>query len=134
MRKDLVHSSVIGALVGLIAAFVVLLVAELAGWTDSAAGSMPFIFLAVVLLGFFTWEGGLRGIETPNVRFRRFQDALEAGRHVFFVDLEADQEELLDRIRQRYPGIEFAGTGGGSPHWAVTMQHRVKRFFVETFP
>lgn len=134
MRRDLVHSTLIGAAVGVIAAFLALLIAELAGWTDTAAGRMPFVFLAVVLFGFFSWEGGLRGIETPNVQFRRFQEALEAGRHVFFVDLEPDQEKLLDRIRQRHPSVQFAGTGGGSPHWAVTMQHRVKRFFVETFP
>jgi uncharacterized membrane protein len=58
MKSDLIHSTTRGAMVGIAAFVLVLSVAYFAGWTQTAAGWMPFIFLAVVLLGFCTWEGG----------------------------------------------------------------------------
>lgn len=134
MKRDLVHSTLIGAGVGAVAAIVVLLAAGIAGWTDTGAGWMPFLFLAVIVFGFFAWEGGLRGIDTPNARFRHFEKALNAGEHVFFVDLEPAQRPLLDRTIRQYPAIRPAGTGRGSQHWLVRARHGVKRFFVETFP
>ncbi len=73
MKKDIVHSTERGAVVGLCAFVLVLSVAYFAGWTETAVGWMPFIFLAVVLLGFSTWVGGLLGIEKPNHKFARFE-------------------------------------------------------------
>ncbi len=134
MRRDLIHSTLIGAAVGLCASIIALLVAYLAGWTATAAGWIPFIFLAIILLGFFTWQGGLRGIDTPNVGFQRFEQALEAGRHVFFVDLEPHQASVLKRALSAHPTVEAAGTGRAARHWMVFWQHRVRRFFGETFP
>lgn len=134
MKRDLVHSTLIGAGVGACAAVLAVLVAHVAGWTNTAAGWMPFVFLAVILFGFFAWEGGLRGIDTPNASFRDFEQALDAGEHVFFVDLEPRQRPLLDDTIRRHPTIRPAGTGRGSQHWLVRAQHGVKRFFVETFP
>ena len=52
LKKDVVHSMEMGAVIGVIAASIVLLVAYFAGWTESAAGWMPFIFLSVIILGF----------------------------------------------------------------------------------
>ena len=134
MKKDVVHSTLIGAGVGVVAAILSLLVAYAAGWSETRAGWIPFIFLAIVLLGFFTWEGGLRGIEEPNHHFRKFEKALEDGNHVFFVDLEPHQNRAVAQVLKRHKGIHFAGKARGSPHWLVTAQYRVKRFFVETFP
>ncbi len=134
MKKDIVHSALIGAAVGACAFVLVLVVAYLAGWTDTPAGWLPFVFLAVVLLGFFTWEGGLRGIESPNVHFERFQKVLEEGKHVFFVDLEPGQEAVLRKALENHPSLQSAGVGRAAPHWVVFWQYRAKRFFTQTFP
>ena len=134
MKKDLVHSTVLGALVGLCVSTLVLIVVHAAGWSETPAGWVPFIFLAIVVLGFFTWEGGLFGIETPNVHFKRFEKALQNGKHVFFVDLEPEQGKILEDVVKKHSMVEAAGTGRASPHWIVFWQHRIKRFFVETFP
>ena len=125
MKSDLVHSTTRGALVGLAAFALVLLVAYFAGWTESAAGWVPFIFLAVLLLGFCTWEGGLSGIQRPNHNFTRFEQALKDGKHVFFVDLEPSQEGILTKLLPAHPGIELAGTGASTQHWIVAVQHRL---------
>jgi hypothetical protein len=124
MKKDIVHSTTRGALVGLCAFALVLAVAYFAGWTQTAVGWMPFIFLAVVLLGFCTWEGGLFGIQTPNHNFVRFEKALNDGKHVFFVDLEPRQEAVLEKVLKSHPRVEPAGTGSSTRHWLITLQQK----------
>ncbi len=42
MKKDIVHSTELGALVGVSAAALSLIIANLVGWTDSPAGWVPF--------------------------------------------------------------------------------------------
>ena len=121
MKKDVVRSTELGALVGLCAFVLVLGIAYFAGWTQSPAGWMPFIFLAVVLLGFCTWEGGLVGIQEPNHNFTRFEQALKDGKHVFFVDLEPGQEAILESVLKRHSQVEPAGTGASTPHWLIAF-------------
>lgn len=125
MKSDVVHSTVRGAIVGITAAALVLLVAYFAGWTDTPAGWVPFIFLAVVLLGFCTWEAGFLGIQTPNHNFTRFEQALKDGKHIFFVDLEPQQEPVLERVLKDHSMVELAGTGTATQHWLVTVQQRL---------
>lgn len=134
MKRDIVNSTLQGAALGALAAALILVVSYLAGWTESAAGWLPFVFLAIVALGFLTWEGGLRGIETPNTHFTTFEKALKDGKHVFFVDLQPGQEQLLTDIAKRHASLERAGTGPAPPHWLVFSQYRLKRFFTQTFP
>ena len=134
MKRDVVRSTLVCAVAGLGAAILVLLVAGLAGWTDTAAGWLPFVFLAIIVFGFITWEGGLRGIETPNRHFQKFEKALQNGKHVFFVDVEPGQEKILRELARNHPTAHSAGTAPGAPRWLVFSQHRIRRFFADTFP
>jgi hypothetical protein len=95
LKQDVVHSTSVGAVVGLIAAITLLVVTYLVDWHTTAAGWLPFGFLAVIVLGFCTWEGGLIGIQIPNHQFKRFQKLLKQGKHIFFVDLDAEQESII---------------------------------------
>src|ERR1700693_3028030 len=124
MKKDIVHSTLIGAMVGVCAFVLVLAIAHFAGWTKTAAGWLPFIFLAIVMLGFCTWEGGLRGIQVPNHNFARFEKALSDGKHVFFVDLEPNQEAVLEQVLKSHPQVELAGTGSSTGYWLITLQKK----------
>ena len=125
MRSDLVHSTTRGALIGLAVSALVLIVAYFAGWTETAAGWVPFVFLAVLVLGFCTWEGGLSGIQRPNHNFTRFEQALKDGKHIFFVDVPAPQEPILEKVAAAHPTVELAGTGTPTQHWIVAAQHRL---------
>ncbi|MDX1625879.1 MAG: NAD/FAD-utilizing enzyme, partial [Wenzhouxiangellaceae bacterium] len=102
MKTDVVHSTLVGAVVGLCAAALALVIAYLFGWTDSGAGWLPFIFLAIILLGFFTWQGGLWGIENPNTHFKDFEEALRKGKHIFFVDLEPGRGKIVRRLARKH--------------------------------
>jgi hypothetical protein len=134
MKRDVIHSGEYGLAVGVIGAILVLTVTYLAGWYTTQAGWIPFIFLAIIVLGFFTWEGGFIGIQTFNANFKKFKHELDAGKHLFFVDLTDDQEPILRRAIKNHPTAKMAGTGRSTPHWIVSMQQRMKRLFVETLP
>ena len=128
MKKDVIHSAEIGALIGLAASIIAISAAHLSGLA-AKVGWVPFVFLAIVLLGFFTWEGGLVGIQTPNSRFKRFEKALRAGAHVFFVDVHPAQEPTVKGVLAEHPQLRPAGTGTSLPRWIVGVQHHTRRFF-----
>ncbi len=134
MKRDIVHSTILGAIIGACLTLLVLVVVHLAGWAQTPAGWLPFIFLAVIVFGFCTWEGGLWGIQTPNVHFRRFEQALNEGKHVFFVDLEPGQAAILNDVVKNHPTVSAAGTGRAAPHWIVSWQDRINHFFKEIYP
>ncbi len=128
LKQDVVQSTIFGAIVGAIAALLMLSVVHTIGLTDSAAGWTPFVYLAIVLLGFCTWEGGLRGIQEPNRRFRRFQKLLQEGKHILFVDVAADEEEILQQVTAEHPGLEAAGVEQAGAHWIVEMEQKCLNF------
>ncbi len=133
LKKDVVNSMIRGALVGLIAAFAVLIVAHFSGFTNTHAGWMPFIFLSAVVLGFCTWEGGFLGIQSPHKQLKRFENALKHGKHVFFVDVDRDQESILTRVLQEHAHLKPAGVGEATPRWVVRGQDKFKSV-VDTLP
>lgn len=133
LKKDVVHSTEVGAIVGAIGAIIVPLSAYLFDWYHSSAGWIPFIFLAIVVLGFCTWEGGFIGIQKPNVEFVRFQTLLEQGKHIFFVDIEEEQESQLRKVINKHPKLIIEGKGEGTPGWVVRSQEKFQEF-MKTMP
>jgi hypothetical protein len=122
MKTDVVHSTTRGAVVGILASALVLATAYYAGWTETAAGWLPFAFLALIVLGFCTWEGGFLGIQRPNHNFVRFDRALKDGKHIFFVDLAPDQKAALEQLLHAHPQVQLAGTGSSTRSWLIALQ------------
>jgi hypothetical protein len=123
LKKNVVRGTEVGAVIGVIAASVVLTVSYYSGVTETV-GWVPFGFLAVVVLGFCTWEGGLFGIQEPHGDFKRFQADLKAGKHIFFVDIDEEQEAALARIVSAHPGLQQAGDGEATPKVVVEAQKK----------
>ena len=132
LKKDVVYGTEMGAIVGVIGAVLVLVVAQISGWTETVTW-MPFLFLSVVVFGFCTWQGGLIGIQEPHHDFKRFKEVLDAGKHVFFVDIDAEQESVLQRVVDAHPRLEAAGEGAGTPGFVVKGQEKF-RDIVDTLP
>ena len=132
LKKDVVRGTEVGAMIGAVGACLVLGVSYFSGVTETV-GWMPFVFLAVVVLGFCTWEGGLFGIQEPHSEFKRFQPDLDAGKHVFFVDIDEAQEAALSQIVNTHPRMQAAGEGAATPKVVVEAQ---KKFHdvMETLP
>ena len=127
-KRDVVRSGSIGIVIGAIGAVFVLACAQFLGWANSSVGWTPFIFLAVVVLGFSTWAGGFRGIQEPNQEFLKFEEALSRGKHIFYIDVDNKQEAVLSSVVSRFPQLEFAGDGSGAPGWLVQGQTQFQRF------
>ena len=132
LRTDVVHSTKVGAVVGVIAATLMLYLVAFMGWAQQLTW-VPFIFLAIVLLGFFTWEFGFIGIQRKNNRFARFESSLNAGKHIFFVDIEPENESILRQVMLKHPHIVGAGDGPSVPQWFIMMQDKFK-LFVKSMP
>lgn len=127
-KRDVVRSGFIGVGIGAAGALVVLGSTYAMGWHQSEIGWMPFLFLALVVLGFSTWAGGFRGIQEPNEEFLKFEQALERGKHIFYIDVDSEQEATLSSVVSRFPQLEFAGDGSGAPSWLVHGQTQFQRF------
>ena len=133
LKYDIVHSTMLGALAGVALAIATLAIGEYTNLTSSYTWT-PFIFLAVVLLGFSTWFGGYHGIQTPHKDFRKFESALNEGMHVFFVDIDQEQDLMLAEVTSIYPELEKAGTGSSAPRWLVFGQGKAIDIARHTFP
>ena len=127
LKKDVVHGTERGAVIGVIGAAIVIGLAWFSGLTETYTW-VPAIFLAVIVLGFCTWEGGLIGIQEPHVDFKRFQNELDSGKHVLFVDVDPEQESILDRVVAAHPKLTGAGEGQATPRMVVRLQDRWTRF------
>lgn len=132
-KKDVVHGTIVGSWIGAALAGLVVIVTALSSWPETYTW-MPFIFLAIVLLGFGAWSGGLYGIQVPHRDFKRFESQLREGKHVFIVDVDPQQEAKLEQVINRHPRLRLAGTGRATPRWIVMGQYNIKKFTSETFP
>ncbi len=127
LKKDVVRGTELGAVIGLVGGGAVLAVAYYTGLTEAYTW-VPAVFLAVIILGFCTWEGGLIGIQEPHVEFRQFEDELKSGQHLLFVDIDPEQESVLQSTMDQYPHIQPAGQGAATPRFVVRGQDSFNRF------
>lgn len=103
-KRDVVRSGSVGAVLGTVLAVVALAFAERTGIAVQV-GWAPFVFLAIVLFGFCTWEGGLIGLTRLNHRFRKFHEVLRRGAHVLIVDVEGREEARAVAAIHRHPHL-----------------------------
>ena len=123
-KQDVVHSTLFGAVIGAVLSVVLLSLVYVSGLATTTAGWTPFVFLAVVLLGFCTWEGGLRGIQEPHYHYRRFQKDMENGHSVIFVDVDEHEENTLRRVVSTHNCLSAAGVEPGGSRMRVSWQQK----------
>ena len=126
-QTDVIHSTLKGAVIGLLIAISIIAIAYTMG-ANKFVGGFPFAFLSIILLGFCTWEAGFIGTQLPNRHFKRFQSAIDSGKHLLMVDVTADEESALRQVCARHPTLERAGEGGGVPAWTVFGQKKAQEF------
>lgn len=127
MKTDVINSGLWGLGIGLLGAAVVVTVSAMLGWAE-VIGWAPFLFLAIVVLGFCTWEGGFLGFQEKNRRFRRFDEVIRNNHHVLFVDVAARQEDALLSVAARHPRLIPAGDGEPSPGWIISGEQQLRDF------
>lgn len=131
LRKDVVHGTERGAVVGIIAAAILLTAAWYTGIANTITW-VPPIFLSIIILGFCTWEGGFIGIQAPHSDFVRFQDTLRSGKHVLLVDVSLDQKHILQRVIADHPKLTPAGEGLSAPGWFLGVRAKFEQIIKGT--
>ena len=127
-RKDVFRTTAKAAVFGFLCAVLVMSFAIFSGATDRI-GWAPFVLLAIAVMGFIAWEGGMWGIQEPNIHFKRFQEALEKGKHILYVEVtKGKQEMLLKEVISRHPGIQDAGWEPSSNGLLIGAEKGAHRF------
>ena len=132
-KQDVVHGTIVGALLGVLAAGLVIAIGYMSKLPETYTW-IPFYFLAIVMFGFVTWSGGFYGIQTPHHDFRRFQKDLNEGKHIFIVDVEPSQEDIINQAKYEHPHLSDAVTGSATPRWIIKGQQNFKNITTTTFP
>ena len=127
-KKDVIRSGLIGLGVGLVGAALMTVLFLQTGLYDSATWGPAVVFIVVAFVGFCAWEGGLWGIQTTNRAFARFQKELKRGRHVFFVDVNQEQEAVLIDAVAHHENVKPVGDGDGAPQWVIEANKSFNRF------
>ena len=133
LKQDVVHGTLVGATIGIFAATLVMALAYLSGLTETYPLA-TIIFLVVIIFGFITWSGGFYGIQTPHREFRRFQQEINRGKHIFIVDVDASQESIIKQLQSDHPNLRDAGPGQATPRWIIMGQKNFKDITSTTFP
>ena len=128
LRQDVIRSSQVGAVIGFLGALIIIAVAYMLRLPSGMSGWVPYAFLSVIVFGFCLWEGGLFGIQAPNRQYKQFEEALAQGKHVFFVDLNREQERILTASMEAHPKLEMHAMGSGSPSWIFASYDRLVGF------
>jgi hypothetical protein len=108
-RREVFRYGLIGAGLGLLLAIPI----SVSAWLAPPVYFLPVLFLALFLLGFCCWEGGLLGIQKQKRLLKPFQRALAAGQHLFIIDIDdKDIDEVKTRIA-KHPKCQLLKSPGG---------------------
>ncbi|WP_461481527.1 NAD/FAD-utilizing enzyme [Porticoccus sp.] len=128
MRRDVFRTVGKSAIFGFLSAVLVIFFAIFSGATESI-GWAPFVLLALVVMGFITWEGGMWGIQEPNVHFKRFQEVLDNGKHVLYVEVsKGKQESMLKEVIGRHTKLQGAGWEPSANALLIGAENGAHRF------
>lgn len=127
-KTDVMHATYVGVIFGVVFAAICLTVAYLMGLHDYI-GWTPFVFLALVLVGFSTWEAGFIGTQIPNRNFKRFQSVLDKGSHIMQVDCSPNEEHVMrDVVGRHMQKVKAAGSEQSSDQWAIIGSKKFRQF------
>ena len=126
-KRNMWRSGLRGLVIGLTTAAILLTIVYSLGLYTNPAGWIPFVFLAIVAIGFFAWEGGIHGIQKQDEVCSRFMEALRNGQVVFFVDFTRNQEEILNEAINAQRELVATKDSAAPPDWMVNGQVKLKK-------
>ena len=106
-KTDVLHSTLLACIPGSAAALAAILIPYNLGAVNEV-GWGALIMLAIITFAFFTWEGGLWGIQQINSRFSEFESQINAGNHIMIVDYQNKQTPALNSAAGHHPSILMA--------------------------
>ena len=125
LKQDLVHGVLINIFIGALAAVLVLAIGYITRLPDSYTWA-PFFLLAITVFGFVSWSGRCLGPHVLQKDFRRFQKELDDGKHIFIVDVDSSQKEVIRQMEYENPYLIDAGSISVAPRWIHMVQKNFK--------
>ena len=104
-KTDVIHSTLLGACVGFVLALAIMSIPYLFN-ISTPVGNMPFLFAAIVLLGFGAWEGGFLGIQKTNHKFASVDADIHEGQHLMIVDFKDGVESAVNKVMGAHPMVK----------------------------
>lgn len=91
------------------------MLAGLAAWVFPPAGLTiaggAVVAITLAGTGFGAWAATMIGIDVPNTRLRRFEEAIERGELLMMIDVSKDRvEEIEEMIKLRHAEANIRGT------------------------
>ena len=128
LKKDVVHGTELGAVVGAIARCRNFTPAAwLSGLTETYTW-VPAIFSPSSYSAFAPGKAASSAYRNPHSTFAASRSDLEQGKHILFVDVDPEQESILRQVVARHPKLVGAGEGDSTPRWVVGAQKKWTRF------
>ena len=110
-QLDIVRSGERGFIFGLVAAFFLIsAMSQWTGWFDRF-GLVAITGVAAISIGFFTWLGGLVGVQAEHYKIRRFHNAIERGAYLLMVDVGRKNRARVVDLLSRQAGLRPVGEG-----------------------
>ena len=133
LKQEIAHDMLINTLFGALAAVLILAVGYITRLPDSYSWT-PFYLLAITIFGLVSWSVGLYGFQVPDKAFLRLQKDLDDGKHIFIVDVESSQEQIIRQMEYENPYLIDAGIGSVIHRWISMGQKNFKDDSTTTFP
>lgn len=127
LEQGLIKSENIGALIGVILSFAILLIGYILNWHNGSLGGMPIIFFALLVLALCTWEGEHLDVQLPHINTKLFKKSLDSGKIILFIDVEQQQELTINKIMVSHPSLKPEGIATSTPEWFIRQQKNLRR-------
>tara|TARA_B100000809_G_C15138968_1_gene532039 strand:- start:1211 stop:1717 length:507 start_codon:yes stop_codon:yes gene_type:complete len=107
-KSDVYQSTLKGIPIGVLLASAVVALTHYYSWYTQFTW-VPFIFLAILVMGFSCWEFGLWGIQHRNSELSQFDNTIDKGRHVLLIDSDSNDREKIKSICLNVGDVFYAG-------------------------
>ena len=107
-KSDVYQSTLKGIPFGIVLSSLVLALTYYYSWYVQFTW-VPFIFLAILVMGFSCWEFGLWGIQHRNKELSQFDNTIGDGRHVLLIDSDSTDCEKIKSICLKVGDVFYAG-------------------------
>lgn len=109
--KDLLRDGFIGANIGFIIGVLIAGGLFLFEPFGPNVPSIAYVFMVAVATGFGAWVGGLTGIDTENLKLRRFRKAIDNREYLILIYArKGEGEKIKKMMRERHPEARHAAT------------------------
>lgn len=108
-RNDLLHSGQQGLIFGVVSGILLLLGLHL--FNVELPQYMPLI-LFVLVASFGAWLGGFYGIQMNNYQMKRFENEIDKGKYLIFIDVGRNNQLKVKELMHKYhPEAKDMGQG-----------------------